>query len=132
EPYDRTGGIIAPDGLRLCRDGRGRRLSERQLLADWSPVGFQLRFRARIDYSRDQSAGRGDQCGTSRGGAQYLELCVGAGRSHRPAAHRPVRARRTCGSTANWTGGAAVWYCLVDCASLSYGFVVRTESTDTE
>ena len=132
EPDGRTVGIIAPDGLRLCGDGRGRRLSGRQLLGDWSPVGSQLRFRDWFDCSRDKSPGCGDQFGTSRGGAQYLELRVGAGRGRRPAADRPVRARRTFGSTVNWTGGAAVRYCLVDCASLSYGFIVRTEFTQTE
>ena len=35
-------------------------------------------------------------------------------------------------ATVNWTRGAAVRYCLVDCASLFYGFIVRSESTQTE
>jgi hypothetical protein len=52
EPDDRTVGIIAPSGLQLCGDGRGRRLPGRQLLGDWSPVGFQPRFRDWSDSSR--------------------------------------------------------------------------------
>ena len=40
--------------------------------------------------------------------------------------------RRTSVSTVNWTGGAAVRYCPVDCASLSYGFTLPTESTERE
>ena len=46
-----------------------------------------------------KSPGCGDQFGTSRGGAEYPELRVGAGRGRRFAADRPVRARRTSCST---------------------------------
>ena len=76
-----------------------------------------------------KSPGCGDQFGTSRGGAEYPELRVGAGRGRRPAADRPVRARRTSCSTIDWTGDAAVRYCLVDCASPSYGFFRWTQSS---
>jgi fucose permease len=46
-----------------------------------------------------------------------------------PTADRLVRARRTFGSAVDRTRGAAVRYCMVDRASPSYGFILRTEST---
>jgi hypothetical protein len=52
------------------------------------------------------------------------------GAVRRPAADRPIRARRTSGSTANWTGGPSVLCCIVDCASLSYVF--KSSKTEPE
>ena len=60
---DRTVRSIPPDSWGLCGYGRGRCLSRRKLLGNWSPVGFQLWFRAGIDWADSQPLGCGNQFG---------------------------------------------------------------------